>query len=36
MRASEQSRMQRQSATSAATNARVTTDRFEVVDWIVR
>jgi heme-degrading monooxygenase HmoA len=36
MRASEQSRLQRQSATSAATNARVTTDRYEVVDSIVR
>jgi quinol monooxygenase YgiN len=32
MHASEQARMQRQSATSAATNARVTTDRYEVVD----
>ena len=32
MRASEQSRLQRQSATAAATNARVTTDRYEVVD----
>jgi heme-degrading monooxygenase HmoA len=32
MHASEQSRAQRQSATSAATSARVTTDRYEVVD----
>lgn len=35
MRASELSRMQRQSATSAATNARVTTDRYEVVDSLI-
>jgi len=35
MRASEQSRLQRQSATSAATNARVTTDRYEVVDSLM-
>jgi quinol monooxygenase YgiN len=35
MRGSEQSRMQRQSATSAATNARVTTDRYEVVDSLL-
>jgi quinol monooxygenase YgiN len=35
MRASEQARLQRQSATSAATNARVTTDRYEVVDSLL-
>ena len=35
MRASEQARAQRQTATSAATGAKVTTDRFEVVDWLV-
>ena len=35
MHASEQARMQRQSATSAATNARVTTDRYEVVDSLI-
>jgi len=35
MRASEQSRARRQAATSAATGAKVTTDRFEVVDWLV-
>jgi quinol monooxygenase YgiN len=35
MRASEQARMQRQSATSAATNARVTTDRYEVIDALM-
>ena len=32
MLASEASRARRQRATSAATNARVTTDRYEVVD----
>jgi heme-degrading monooxygenase HmoA len=36
MRASEQSRLMRQSATAAATNARVTTDRYDVIDSIVR
>jgi len=35
MHASEQARLQRQSATSAATNARVTTDRYEVVDALI-
>lgn len=35
MQASEQARVQRQSATSAATNARVTTDRYEVVDSLI-
>jgi heme-degrading monooxygenase HmoA len=34
MRASEQSRAQRQTATSAATGAKVTTDRYEVVDYL--
>ena len=34
MRASEQARMQRQTATTAATGARVTTERFEVIDWV--
>jgi len=32
MRASEESRMRRQTAMSAATGARVTTDRYEVID----
>jgi quinol monooxygenase YgiN len=36
MHASEQARAQRQAATSAATQARVTTDRYEVIDSIVR
>ena len=35
MRASEHSRAQRQTATSAATGAKVTTDRYEVVDWLI-
>ncbi len=35
MHASEQSRLRRQSATTAATNARVTTDRYEVVDALI-
>lgn len=35
MRASEQSRAQRQTTTSAATGARVTTDRYEVVDCLI-
>ena len=35
MRASEQSRMQRQTATSAATGGKVTTDRYEVVDYLI-
>ena len=36
MRASEQARLRRQTATSAATGARVTTDRYEVVDYVRR
>ena len=32
MRASEEARRQRQSATTAATGARVTTERYEVID----
>ncbi len=32
MAASEQARLQRQTATSAATGASVTTERYEVVD----
>jgi len=32
MRASERARLRRQAATSGATGARVTTDRYEVVD----
>ena len=35
MRASEQSRAQRQAATSAATGAKVTTERYEVVDCLI-
>jgi heme-degrading monooxygenase HmoA len=35
MRASEDARAQRQTATSAATGATVTTDRYEVVDSLV-
>jgi heme-degrading monooxygenase HmoA len=35
MRGSEQARLQRQTATAAATNARVTTDRYEVVDSLI-
>jgi heme-degrading monooxygenase HmoA len=34
MRASEQARVQRQAAMTAAIGATVTTDRFEVVDWL--
>jgi heme-degrading monooxygenase HmoA len=36
MWASEASRARRQAATSAATGARVTTDRYEVVDALLR
>lgn len=35
MRASEQARIRRQTATSAATGARVRTDRYEVVDTLL-
>ena len=35
MRASEPSRARRQAATSAATGAKVTTDRYEVVDYVI-
>ncbi len=35
MRASETSRAQRQTATSAATGAQVATDRYEVVDSLI-
>lgn len=35
MRASEQSRLRRQTATSAATGATVTTDRYQVVDSLI-
>ena len=35
MRSSEQARARRQAATSAATGARVTTDRYEVVDCLI-
>src|SRR5881628_3765368 len=35
MRASEESRARRQAATSAATGATVTTDRYEVVDCLI-
>lgn len=35
MRSSEQSRVQRQTATSAATGAKVTTERYEVVDCLI-
>jgi heme-degrading monooxygenase HmoA len=34
MAASERARAARQAATSAATGATVTTDRYEVVDWL--
>ena len=34
MDASEQVRAARQAATSAATGAAVTTDRYEIVDWV--
>lgn len=36
MQASEHARVQRQGATAAATGARVVTDRYEVVDALVR
>lgn len=36
MAASEQARAARQAATSATTGATVTTDRYEVVDWLAR
>ena len=36
MRASEQSRAQRQAGTSAATGAKVTTERYEVVDSLIK
>lgn len=35
MRASEDARRRRQSATSAATGAKVTTDRYEIIDSLV-
>ena len=35
MHASEQSRLKRQAATSATTGARVSTDRYEVVDSLI-
>jgi heme-degrading monooxygenase HmoA len=35
MRASEHARAQRQAATTAATSATVTTDRYEVVDSLI-
>jgi heme-degrading monooxygenase HmoA len=35
MRASEQARLQRQGVMAAATGAKVTTDRYEVVDSLV-
>ena len=35
MRASEEARLRRQAATSAATGARVTTERYEIVDSLV-
>ena len=35
MRASEEARARRQAATSAATGARVATDRYEVVDHLL-
>lgn len=35
MEASEQARLKRQSGTSAATGAQVTTERYEVVDTLV-
>ena len=34
MRASEEARLRRQADTAAATGAPVTTDRYEVVDWL--
>jgi heme-degrading monooxygenase HmoA len=34
MEASERARAARQAATSAATGATVTTERYEVVDWL--
>ena len=35
MRASEEARRRRQAATSAATGAQVTTERYEIVDALV-
>jgi heme-degrading monooxygenase HmoA len=35
MVASEKARAARQAATSAATGATVTTDRYEIVDWLI-
>ena len=35
MRASEEARLRRQAATSAATGAQVTTERYEIVDTLV-
>ncbi len=35
MRASEEARQRRQAATSAATGAQVTTERYEIVDTLV-
>jgi heme-degrading monooxygenase HmoA len=35
MVASEKARAARQAATSAATGASVTTDRYEIVDWLI-
>ena len=35
MRASEEARRRRQAATSAATGAQVTTERYEIVDTLV-
>ena len=35
MRASEESRARRQAATSTATGATVTTDRYDVVDYLI-
>lgn len=35
MRASEEARLARQAATTASTGARVTTERFEIVDSLV-
>ena len=35
MRASEEARLRRQAATSAATGAQVTTERYEIIDTLV-
>jgi heme-degrading monooxygenase HmoA len=35
MRASEESRLRRQGATAAATGAKVTTERYEVIDVLI-